>query len=288
MRIPDQIRDCVCFLCTEENGRYQCKGTGFFVSVRAEHLEGYWHLYLVTARHNVVNAINEGGLYMRLNTVEGGVDYIRVETDWIYPESDASDVAVTEFNIPIDRFQFSSLTIEMLATEGEVRTHHIGIGDEIYIAGLFTQRHGTRRNLPIVRTGIIASMPDEPIQDEQSGLEYDAYLAEVRSIGGLSGSPVFIFVQVAGTLMPMRGAPLVWTHKIFVLGLIRGHWDIRRTPSIYGLALDDMAAVNMGMATVTPIQEVIDILRGDELVRARIREEETRVRSAGQITRRNP
>lgn len=278
MRVPDQIRDCVCFLCTEANGRYQCKGTGFFVSVRDEHLDDYWHFYLVTARHNVVNSINEGGLYIRINNVEGGVDYIRIETDWIYPESESSDVAVTEFNYTVAQFTFTTLAIEMLATQAEIRKHDIGIGDEIYIAGLFTQRHGTRKNSPIVRSGIIASMPDEPIQDEQSGLDYNAYLVEVRSIGGLSGSPVFIFAHVEGT--PMRGAPIIWTHKIFVLGLIRGHWDIRRTAGLYGVAHDDMAIVNMGIAIVTPIEEVIDLLRGDELVRARSRKEKSYLRPA--------
>src|SRR5215475_3572256 len=118
MRLPDQIRDCVCFLCTKENDSYRCRGTGFFVSIPAEHIEKAWHMYLVTARHNVVNAM--GDLYVRINTIEGGVDYIRVETDWIFPESDASDVAVTEFNFTTDQFRFSDLPVEMLATEDQI------------------------------------------------------------------------------------------------------------------------------------------------------------------------
>ncbi len=273
MRVPNEIRDCVCFLCTKEfrdgSNVYQCKGTGFFVAVPSETHADQAHVYLVTARHNVERARDAGSLYLRLNTVTGEADYVEAKGEWLFPESDSSDVAVMMLDIPFDEFQFQPVPVEILATQSSINRHDIGIGDEIIITGLFSQRHGTRRNSPIVRTGIIASMPDEPLKDEQSGLEYEAYLVEVRSIGGLSGSPVFIFVQVAGTLKPMRGAPLIWTHQIFVLGLIRGHWDYKRTVTEIGYTDDEATAVNMGMAIVTPIQEVINILYSDECVRER-------------------
>jgi hypothetical protein len=62
------------------------------------------------------------------------------------------------------------------------------------------QRAGSTRNIPIVRTGVIAAMPaiDEPFV--RKGEEYHAYLAEMRSIGGLSGSPVFVFLDRTRTV----------------------------------------------------------------------------------------
>ena len=43
----------------------------------------------------------------------------------------------------------------------------------------------------IVRTGNIASMPEEAVDLGSSGSQ-EVYLVESRSIGGLSGSPVFL------------------------------------------------------------------------------------------------
>ena len=43
--------------------------------------------------------------------------------------------------------------------------------------------------MPILRMGNLAAYPQERVQVE--GVEMDAYLIEARSIGGLSGSPVF-------------------------------------------------------------------------------------------------
>lgn len=80
-----------------------------------------------------------------------------------------------------------------LADEADIEAHAIGIGDEVLMVGLFTKRYGYRKNIPIVRGGIISAMPEEPIEDQETGNLYDAYLIEIRSIGGLSGSPVIVF-----------------------------------------------------------------------------------------------
>jgi len=54
-------------------------------------------------------------------------------------------------------------------------------------------------------------------------------------------------------------------------GLIRGHWDIKRIDTGFGYADDETTSVNMGMAIVTPSQEVIDLLFSDESVQKRKR-----------------
>ena len=68
--------------------------------------------------------------------------------------------------------------------------NEVGVGDEVFITGLFSHHHGNHKNIPIVRTGNIASMPEEKIQTQNYLRE--AFLIEARSIGGLSGSPVFL------------------------------------------------------------------------------------------------
>jgi hypothetical protein len=147
-----------------------------------------------------------------------------------------------------------------------IKAAHIGIGDDLFIAGLFTQRRGTQRNIPIVRAGIIASMPEEPLQDKDTGLDYSAYLAEVRSIGGLSGSPVFVHVPPDRFTKESGVSP---KGAAFLLGIIRQHWDLTSKESVLDFADDFDSKLNMGIAAVTPIQEVIDTVNSKELVSRR-------------------
>jgi hypothetical protein len=101
--------------------------------------------------------------------------------------------------------------------------------------GLFTRRIGSQRNIPIVRIGNVAALPEELIRT-RSGL-MKAYLVEMRSIAGLSGSPVFVdlpsaqpMAVSAGFLHDTRIKPpdpeqINWFQYRF-LGLIHGHFDI--------------------------------------------------------------
>ena len=79
----------------------------------------------------------------------------------------------------------------MVATDKVINDNAIGVGDEVFLTGLFANHIGQQRNLPIIRVGNIALMPEEPVQHPSLG-PIDAYLIEARSIGGLSGSPVFV------------------------------------------------------------------------------------------------
>ena len=105
-------------------------------------------------------------------------------------------------------------------------------------------------------------MPQEPLIDENSGLSYDAYLAEVRSIGGLSGSPVFVVIgpgRVLGENVRQT------TRHFFLLGLIRGHWD-KPDETADGFASSEKESINTGIAIVTPVQELLSILQSEEIV----------------------
>ena len=85
---------------------------------------------------------------------------------------------------------YAPIAITMFANPGIIEAKNLGVGDEVFIAGLFTRAIGQARNLPIIRMGTVAMMPDEKILFHKKMI--DAYLIESRSIGGLSGSPVFI------------------------------------------------------------------------------------------------
>src|SRR5438067_510331 len=80
MRVPDVLKQCVCFLCTKDRtGRMHYGGTGFFVSVESLDMPHIAYGYLVTARHCVQKAMETGSdLYVRMNTLTGGVDFVKI------------------------------------------------------------------------------------------------------------------------------------------------------------------------------------------------------------------
>lgn len=109
----------------------------------------------------------------------------------IQPDPDVAVLPIYELE---NDLAVATMPIRMaLADAADIEAHAIGIGDEVLMVGLFTKRYGYRKNIPIVRGGIISAMPEEPIEDQETGNLYDAYLIEIRSIGGLSGSPVIVF-----------------------------------------------------------------------------------------------
>jgi hypothetical protein len=86
--------------------------------------------------------------------------------------------------------------------------------------------------------------------------EIEAHLIEARSIGGLSGSPVFVNL---GFFRPTSDG----IGKVYWLGLMHGHWDIDPSPDEF--EEDDSSVplkerVNMGIAIVIPSYKILEIL----------------------------
>jgi hypothetical protein len=127
----------------------------------------------------------------------------------------------------------------------------IAIGDETYTVGLYSLVPGRNDNVPVVRVGNIAMMPGEPIYCLDD-VERELYLIEMRSIGGLSGSPVFAF-------SPM-------TNTYWLVGMIHGHHTLKEMET----------TLHTGMALVTPIKKLLEILEQLEIVELRQLEEAER------------
>jgi len=269
MRIPDEILQSVCFLCVEDKRQGQSilryGGTGFFVSIPSETNPNIGHIYLITARHCVERAKPFGSLYLRVNTIDGGTKFAKVQKDWSYPEDPAADVVVLPWAPNSTVFEYKHIPLSMFATDERVDEHGIGVGDDLTVTGLFTQHFGKQRNQPIVRTGIIAAMPNEPFEDRDTGLPYSAYLAEVRSIGGLSGSPVFVVLGPGRT----HKGKIDMSFRFLLLGLIRGHWDYKQDKTSIDFSKDELEQVNMGIGLVTPIHEALKIINRGDLLKMR-------------------
>src|SRR5262249_33077938 len=102
MRVPDEIRDCVCYICSwvkdEKSGGEKLEkwGTAFFIGLGIGNNE-HRLIYLVTARHIIERAVKAGNVYVRINTISG-VEEIKLDfTAWKFHDDPAVDVAVMRF-----------------------------------------------------------------------------------------------------------------------------------------------------------------------------------------------
>jgi hypothetical protein len=273
MRLNDEIINCVAFLCGTSR---KPVATAFFVSIpyNLAPLPVMGHTYLVTAKH-CVEGSRPGDLYVRLNIRNGQFEYIKLDSEWIFPQDTSVDLAIMPFKISAFEFEYQTLPFSMLATDAKIKEHSIGIGEEVAITGLFCERAGRKRNIPIVRFGNIAAMPIEKLEDIKTKKEFHGYLIEARSIGGLSGSPVIAFLgpsRIANNAVHMRH------YYFFLLGVIRGHWH---RPAIVphrkrnrSVLEDDLGELNFGIAVVTPATELESLLMDDRLCSKRRKEEE--------------
>jgi hypothetical protein len=274
MRVPEEVRKCVAFACYRTDNSIKLAGTCFFMHIPIENTE-FSFGYIITAKH-VIEGIKQESIdqkvYIRFNIKDKGVKLMGASTNsWLYhPEDPTVDVAVLKWKPP-DIVDYSSLDVSMAATDKVIKKEEIGVGEEVFLTGLFINHYGKKRNIPIVRIGNIAAMPEERVQTRDFGA-IEAYLVEARSIGGLSGSPVF--AHLVGTRHLGKTSKLE-AGKVYVLGLIHGHWDLP-VVGTNELAKDisNIEQINMGIAIVVPVSKILEVLNRKELVEKRRADEE--------------
>jgi hypothetical protein len=272
VRIPDKLIKSVGFVSRYEptDGditpmRYG--GTAFIVGVRTDANNGVAHL--VTAKH-VAEAIEPAEAVIAMNAKDGAPLFLRTgNQEWFYhpTEKDSVDVAVMPFgSARFHDYDITWIPEGIFATETRIAEFDIGLGDELVAIGLFTRFFGSTHLIPLVRTGNLAMMPKDKIPTKKFGA-MEAYLAEGRSIGGLSGSPVFVRNTVNMPTKTASGAPahISGLGSLHFLGLMQGHWE---TPTSFS-DIEEMEAVNMGVSIIVPAKKILEVLYHPELVAMR-------------------
>lgn len=269
MKVPPEVKKCVAFICCNTEKGVELAGTAFFLSVPFHGPEGVF-VYLVTAKH-IVEKMRQKSLdqliYVRVNKKNGGTDFIKISMDLVkfHPSDPRVDIAVIQLPRLSHLFDIKFIPHQSMVTSDEIiEEKGIDIGNEVFLVGLFTMHYGSQRNIPIVRVGNIAQMPEEPIMIK-GGL-VDAYLIEARSIGGISGSPVFV-----------RLGEDRESDSYYLLGLMHGHWDLEVSGAGPDTIIEDALiseGINMGIAVVVPAQKIMEVLNQEELVSLRKRVEE--------------
>jgi hypothetical protein len=260
MQIPSDLLRCVGFVAMElADGSKRLVGTAFFVGTLAPEGTGAFH-YVVTARH-VIDGIRNMGLdkvFLRVNLQNAEARWLEYSVrDWMYHPTDPSvDVAVAR-GAPDHSHDHVSYPVTDIKPLDAFSDGEVSLGDEVFILGLFVRHFGTFRNVPIVRIGTIAATPDERIETRFGPMR--AFLIEARSIGGLSGSPVFAnqgTLRARDSRIQIRKDPLV-----NLIGLMHGHYDEKSVSLAASSGDAEEARINMGIGVVVPAAMVLEVLR---------------------------
>jgi len=299
MRLPNEFTEGIVFvgrvISKGDREERPLLGTAFVVGIPSEDGSPGFYRYLVTARH-VAKQLSLGGpWFIRMNKKDGESVDVQSESpvQWWYhaTEAETVDVAVTPLPSLPEEIEYRIIESALFATDAVIRQRNIGYGDPVFIIGLFTRMAGKRRNFPIVRMGNIALMPAERIPgieiDAEHAVESDVYLIEARSVGGLSGSPIFVRETV---FLPMpvgkdsRRVEALLPGSFFLLGLMHGHWDVKEQEinevQVRAVRRDRMG-VNLGVAVVVPAQKIHEVLCHPELVKERRRADQARIAAEG-------
>jgi hypothetical protein len=276
VRVDDHIRKTVVFVGLSANGVFIPYGTGF-ITVSIHGRDDVWQT-IVTARH-VIESVRTDIVLIRVNNNEGEARTIETKKDgWFFHTDKHIDVAVYPTFIPKDQFDIlhfqigtGEKTVDCSLNAERIEQYQIGVGDEVYITGMFVGHLGEKKNLPIIRIGTIAAMPEEPLQTQYG--THDAFLIEARSIDGLSGSPVCINTQgrVVPYTMPVRPLPLPSEPRYltFLAGMVLGYnevinprdaIEIVRTRKGKKTKIDAIVPMNTGIAVVLPIWRIIEAI----------------------------
>jgi hypothetical protein len=266
-RIRDEFLDCVVYLFPDrpsaEAGE-RIGGSGFLVGVVSKGLPtNFWFLYAVTNKH----VVKGGATTVRLTTRDGKTDVIETdERSWVeHPDGDDLSVCLISFDPKI--FKFHHVPRERFLTRDIVKNLNIGPGDEIFVVGRFVGHEGKQQNRPTMRSGVIGQMPHEPvIQDD--GFAQDSFLIEARSIGGYSGSPVFLYIMPS-TLdrFVRRPQQVAGMHGEWLLGVEWGmllDWESvcneRGTPVNATNPRAMQVPINTGMMGAVPVWKLAHML----------------------------
>jgi len=297
MQVAEEIRNCTVFIGIPTQLGFSVAGTGFLMGVDQG---DYSFCYLVTAAHLIwpgrasdkTGTVPEGKVHLRLNRLNGASPkLIGVENNqWRFHRDRRVDLCVLPMGalIEADDSEIDAASISltgMALTPEKITQFGVCVGDEIFITGAFVGRVGERKNIPIVRIGNIAAMPEEPISFGSP--RKPAYLIETRSLGGVSGSPVFVNLQTQrinaapksyddpkgnNDATKWRAAKIL---PYFLLGMLLGSHSGQYAGDFISETDTDIfvpkdADFNAGISVVMLVADIAEFLESDDMAKPRI------------------
>lgn len=262
VKVPTNLRSTVAYLASrDEEGSYAFAGTVFFVGHGKPGERFCDRVFAVTARHvleGIYRTKTNKSIYLRFNLRGGKFEWIETKlTDWHFIQNSEDDVAILERGIP-EQHDHLVLPFQLCKTTDQLTSDGIGLGDEAVIVGLYSSHPGEDRNIPIVRIGNISVLEPQHVYNKQVG-HIRGILIEVRSLGGLSGSPVF--VQYGYWRITSGRLEIVTGDNLMLIGMVHGHHEVSISRSS---TKEDRPAeidhLNTGIAIVVPFEEIRKVI----------------------------
>lgn len=277
--IPPDLRQCSFFLSAQRGMEgVQPVGSGAFLLIRSPDNQKHFQIYAVTARHCIEACMEMNGpeadIFIRVNGVAGEFREHRTKAkDWISPPDDSGvDLAVCEFEDDGANAGFAvDIEFHEPVCAKDFEDEAISLGQDVFMIGLFVRHPGKKQNTPIARGGIFSAAPSDTVQinlrTQRNPLIKAAkvYLVECRSLGGLSGSP--IFAQYA-TMHRTKYAIEMWNGvpPTRFLGIVSGHCQVNEheIDAVTENWDPKKDKLNSGIAIVVPAEKVVEILNSEK------------------------
>ena len=216
MNIQEQLMHSTICIKMVENGNVVGLGTGFFVSIPVGKNE--YKIALVSNKHVL---LNKNDIILTFTTAKNGepdfgkvipIPIADIKGSVIGHPNPNVDVAVLIctglFNQFPNLLYFKAIPFDMLS---DFQDSELSVAESIYFIGYPDGRFDQQNNLPLVRTGIIASDPKKDFNGQPQ------FIIDAQVFPGSSGSPVYINL----TYEDMKnGNYVIGKPKIKILGII--------------------------------------------------------------------
>ena len=288
MQVDEGVLKCAVFLGVPTERGFCADGSGFFMFITEEDLD---FTYVVTCRHVVrpfeprrSTTPNPEKIWIRANTRKDHKprEIPTVRGDWICHQDKSLDICVYPFDVAKwdadDSLDIARLETHTIVLHENLEKHvALSLGDEVFIPGCFVGRVGELRNIPVVRVGNIAALPYEPVWGASP--RHPAYLIETKSLGGISGSPVFLHLLPTRHVPPrkLRAADGKEVNPALLIGIMQGLHSGNYHADFVG---DDPEAIippvpadvdfNAGIGVTIPIKHILEMFNHPTLKEARL------------------
>jgi hypothetical protein len=194
-------------------------GTGFIVGLHAGRKN---HYYGVTNKHV---ACKNGASIVRLNTHAGVEVFDFGPEDWEFnPEGE--DIAAVPLDLDEERHEVSAISTDLFARRGDA---NVGVGDDVFMIGLFADHEGREKNIPMVRFGNISMLASNDAPVMVGGRRYECHVVDMHARSGFSGSPVFVY-RTFGSDLTRSSGEAVQVDLSPILRQMRSADTIQRVP----------------------------------------------------------
>jgi hypothetical protein len=288
MQLFPQILNTVAFIGLPGECGFIALGTCFFVEFTQADLD---FLYVVTCRH-LVKTLDKS--YIRVN--RKNLPPVEIEfkkDDWISHSDNKVDISIAPWNKKEfdadDSLLVSPIGLKAALDKNIIQYAAMSIGDGLFMPSLFVGRVGDQKNIPVMRIANLAAMADEPVWGGSP--MRPAYLIETRSLGGTSGSPVFLNVHPERIPGRTSNAPITkddgsYSVPYLLIGIFQGiHSGQYKDDFVIDEAADRVLPqdvdFNAGIGIVLPVSQIIETIEQPSLSQPRLATIEKKHRQSG-------